>query len=546
MIRHSLAASALLLALPAFAQTGDDALPCAEVQYAGTYVLSTGQLFPPGMVSGPTANPQIIYNNSCATPSFTSLLSGSVLIDEGRIPSASSPAPNAGTRQSYLVTEFEFAYCTRELDVSLGGPGATVRARFFQDYDDCVDLVTAGAPQADYLISGLPGSTAVGTLSCWIVTIDLTGGNEFCLMADADGDFDNSAALDGFGYALQMPGQTGTTTGTSGGFILAGDVTPPGDCAKGDGTYYKNPGAATGTGLDNDDLLRREGSGTQTSGCIFFGGPPNVHAGLYMVLTADLDDCSCLPNDSDGDGVSDCADQCPGTPDIDSDGDGVLDCNDQCPGSPDIDSDGDGLLDCLDNCPALTNPAQEDCDGDGVGDACQIASGLSLDIDSNGIPDECQPGAGTPYCFGDGSGSACPCGNGGADGSGCANSTGNGALTYNFGGASVSAKDTALFTVRAPANVVGLYLMGSNQLGGGLGIPVLDGLACTGGLALRYPAQFTGLQGVMDLLEPSSIYPLEIVPGSTWNFTTWYRDPVGSPCGSGSNFSNALQLDFLP
>jgi hypothetical protein len=257
----ALASAVLAAALPVFAQTSTDVLPCAEVQDAGRYVLSTGQLFPPGMVAGPEANPQVIYNNTCPTNLFTSLLSGSVLIDEGRLPSSSSPAPNAGTRQSYLVTEFEFAYCTRELDVSLGGPGATVRARFFQDYDDCADLVTAGLPQADFLISGLPGSTAVGTLACWIVTIDLTGGNEFCLVADADGDFDNAQTLDGFGYALQMPGQTGTTTATSGGFILAGDVTPPGDCAKGNGTYYKNPGG-TGTGLDNDDLMRREGSGT--------------------------------------------------------------------------------------------------------------------------------------------------------------------------------------------------------------------------------------------------------------------------------------------
>jgi hypothetical protein len=526
MIRMSLAAFALLSAIPAFAQSDTDILPCSEIQHAGRYVISTGQLFPPGMVSSSVTDPQVIYNNTCATPSFTSLLSDSVLIDDGRIPSSTSPAPNAGTRQSYLVTEFEFAYCTRELDVSLGGPGATVRARFFQDYDDCADLVTAGVPQGDFLISGLPGSTAVGTLACWIVTIDLTGGNEFCMMADADGTYDGSETLDGFGYALQMPGQTGTTTATSGGFILAGDVTPPGDCAEGDGTYYKNPGVATGTGLDNDDLLRREGSGTQTSGCIFFGGPPNVHAGLYMLITADLDDCSCTPNDTDGDGVTD--------------------CDDQCPGEPDVDSDGDGLVDCLDNCPDVANPGQEDCNGDGVGDACQIASGQSLDIDLNGVPDECQAGAGTPYCFGDGSGTACPCGNSGEAGSGCANSTGLGALTYNFGGASVSAADTALFTVRTPSNQVGLYLMGSSQLAGGLGVAIFDGLVCTGGVSVRFPAQFTGLQGVMDLLDPAATFPAEIVPGSTWNFAAWFRDPVGGPCGTGANFSNAVQIDFLP
>src|SRR5690606_36179894 len=50
------------------------------------------------------------------------------------------------------------------------------------------------------------------------------------------------------------------------------------------------------------------------------------------------------PADSDGDGVPDSADQCPGTPpgarvdsrgcELDSDGDGVVDRLDECPGTP--------------------------------------------------------------------------------------------------------------------------------------------------------------------------------------------------------------------
>jgi len=89
--------------------------------------------------------------------------------------------------------------------------------------------------------------------------------------------------------------------------------------------------------------------------------------------------------DSDGDGVPDSLDQCPGTPKgtkvdatgcpivepvkraaepapvMDSDGDGVPDDQDQCPHTPrgvkvdsrgcPLDSDGDGVLDHLDKCP---------------------------------------------------------------------------------------------------------------------------------------------------------------------------------------------------
>ncbi|HNR21789.1 MAG TPA: OmpA family protein [Steroidobacteraceae bacterium] len=75
--------------------------------------------------------------------------------------------------------------------------------------------------------------------------------------------------------------------------------------------------------------------------------------------------------DSDGDGVNDDLDRCPGTPsgtpvdargcELDSDGDGVVDRLDKCPGTPagakvdangcELDGDGDGVVDRIDQCP---------------------------------------------------------------------------------------------------------------------------------------------------------------------------------------------------
>ena len=87
----------------------------------------------------------------------------------------------------------------------------------------------------------------------------------------------------------------------------------------------------------------------------------------------------------------------------DSDEDGTIDECDGCPldsaktspgscgcGEPEVpgcgatqDSDGDGVPDAEDNCPGDSNPFQEDCDSDRVGDAC------SRDSDGDETPDSC-------------------------------------------------------------------------------------------------------------------------------------------------------------
>jgi hypothetical protein len=54
------------------------------------------------------------------------------------------------------------------------------------------------------------------------------------------------------------------------------------------------------------------------------------------------------------------------------------------------DSDDDGISDTCDNCPDLANPDQADCDGNGIGDVCEIADGTAQDCNGNGIPDNCE------------------------------------------------------------------------------------------------------------------------------------------------------------
>ena len=108
--------------------------------------------------------------------------------------------------------------------------------------------------------------------------------------------------------------------------------------------------------------------------------------------------------DSDEDGVPDGCDDCPGSTNEDSDGDGVCDLLDVCPdGNDTLDSDADGVPDDCDDCP---NSAAGDSDGDGVcddEDACP-GSDDSLDADMDGIPDACDacPNSSTGDSDGDG------------------------------------------------------------------------------------------------------------------------------------------------
>ena len=116
------------------------------------------------------------------------------------------------------------------------------------------------------------------------------------------------------------------------------------------------------------------------------------------------DNCPNVPNnqvDSDNDTIGDECDNCPQVPNtdqtdsnndgvgdvcIDTDGDGVYDYYDMCPGyNDDDDADNDGIPDACDNCPNTANPGQSnsDADNDGIPDDCDECT----DTDGDGYGD---------------------------------------------------------------------------------------------------------------------------------------------------------------
>jgi OOP family OmpA-OmpF porin len=152
------------------------------------------------------------------------------------------------------------------------------------------------------------------------------------------------------GSVFQLRGDIGARRGLS----SDDDADKPVDYVAGLGFQYSWGGAPRVLDSDGDGVK------DDTDQC------PGTPAGTPV----DANGCP-LPQDDDGDGVTNDIDKCPGTPagakvdatgcELDSDGDGVVDGRDQCPNTPagakvneqgcELDSDGDGVPDSQDKCP---------------------------------------------------------------------------------------------------------------------------------------------------------------------------------------------------
>lgn len=151
--------------------------------------------------------------------------------------------------------------------------------------------------------------------------------------------------------------------------------------------------------------------------------------------------------------------------------------------------------------------------------------GLALDELRHLVPPPMPSG----FCFGDGSGTPCPCNNAGAAGNGCRNSqfAGGAHLAYVGGG---------LQLTQGIASQPVLFFRGSVKVNGGTGSIFGDGLRCAGGSVLRIAVLPMSPAGSATL--PSLPPP----PPGTNLYQGWYRDPSGSPCGTGFNLTNGVEV----
>ncbi len=355
---------------------------------------------------------------------------------------------------------------------------------------------------------------------------------------------------------------------------MCGCGTPDTD-TDGDGTADCNDGCPndplkTAPGVCGCGVADTDTDGDGTADCS--DGCPNDP----LKVAPGICGCGVADTDSDGDGTPDCNDGCPADPlktapgqcgcgvaDADGDGDGVADCVDNCASTPNAgqaDADNDGVGDACDNCVAIANPSQADCDNDQIGDACAIAagapdcnangipdacdlaSGTSLDLNLSGVPDECEAPA-LDFCPGDGSGTACPCGNSSPLGAaeGCLHSLGTGGKVRGTGLPSLAADSLVLTGTQMP-NSSALYFQGTTQQNAGLGAAFGDGLRCAGGSVIRLGTKINaaGASQYPAAGDPSVSVRGQVVAPGTRTYQVWYRNAGAFCTPSTFNLSNGV------
>lgn len=135
------------------------------------------------------------------------------------------------------------------------------------------------------------------------------------------------------------------------------------------------------------------------------------------------------------------------------------------------------------------------------------------------------------------------CGNPGAPGAGCANSSGSGVVLSAAGSANALVDDLTLSGVGLLPGNAALLFTGPNQINGGAGTPFGDGLRCAGGQLVRIGVRIPNGAGQASW-GPGLSSVGGWSSGDTRNFQIWYRDSNGSPCGNAFNVSNGYNVTF--
>jgi hypothetical protein len=160
-----------------------------------------------------------------------------------------------------------------------------------------------------------------------------------------------------------------------------------------------------------------------------------------------------------------------------------------------------------------------------------------------------QPETGSPYCFGDGSGTACPCGNAGAADGGCASSVSFGGGKLTAAGVSSVSADTLVLRARRLPNSSALFFQGTQRAAGGAGLTFGDGLRCATGSVLRLGTK-TSSAGAAQFPEfgDAAVSLRGAVPaaGGPRHYQVWYRNAAAFCRPETFNLTNGVSVTWTP
>jgi hypothetical protein len=177
--------------------------------------------------------------------------------------------------------------------------------------------------------------------------------------------------------------------------------------------------------------------------------------------------------------------------------------------------------------------------------ATNLVAGDTNGVDDVFLRDRAGIAPPLPFCFGDGSGTPCPCGTG-APGNGCPSSLNAGGANLAASGASSIAADTFVLTGSGMPNSFALYFQGTTVTGGGAGVVFGDGLRCAGGSIIRLGTKLNsgGSSHYPAAGDPSvSVRGLVTAPGER-TYQIWYRNAAAFCSAATFNLTNGVRFDW--
>jgi hypothetical protein len=156
---------------------------------------------------------------------------------------------------------------------------------------------------------------------------------------------------------------------------------------------------------------------------------------------------------------------------------------------------------------------------------------------------------GTTFCTGDGTGTACPCGNASpfGAGQGCASSLGFGARLTSSGTPSL-ANDTLTLVGDQMPDAPCLYFQGTSQSGGGAGAVFGDGLRCAGGTIVRLSTAINsgGASQYPTGAQASVSVRGQVAAPGVREYQVWYRNAAPFCTPSTFNLTNGQEITWAP